>query len=118
MISTSRISVTQPPQTKPSPRRRAANENNVSMIFDVPGSCSVDAGRHGFERRLRGFDELRRCERAWLTVDRLDLGGLDARDPVLLETPCLGKYLSFERADGLVVGLHRAPERPAELREV
>ena len=39
-------------------------------------------------------------------------------DPVLLEPPRLRQHLPLERADRLVVGLDRAVERAAELRDV
>ena len=61
-----------------------------------PQSRGVVA-RHGFEPLLLSrLDELRRCQRTRLPLDRLQLGWLDTGDPMLLEAPRLGKHLPLE----------------------
>jgi len=64
------------------------------------------------------IDELCGLERARLALDRLELGLLDAGDPMALEPPCLDEHLALERSHRLVVRLHGSVERLAELADV
>ena len=71
------------------------------MFFDVPFAHAASAPRgDGLERRLLGFDELRRGERPGLALDRLDLGRLDRRrSRAARSARGLNEHLALERAD-------------------
>src|SRR5262245_45837397 len=118
MMITSCTSFNEPPQAERSPLLRATTEKERIDDVRCSASCGVGA-RHGSERRLVDVaDELRSGQRAWLALDRLQLGRLDAGDPVLLESPRLGENLPLERADRLVVRVDCAAQGASELGEV
>src|SRR3954451_24396110 len=92
------------------PGRRA--EASRRLALNLPLSlrrtdvCSADLERDRtvLSRGEAGaVYELLGAQRPGLAVDRLELGCLDARDPMILESPRLWQHLPLERADRLVV---------------